>query len=105
MEAESIEQDEELAIRLAAVALKETAVGTGEDVPIDMAKVVTFCVGAILGKFLGEAKVGGTVEAGHESINDGLGDEIEARDGGESGGVEEALEHSISPPRRRDAEF
>ena len=68
-------------------------VGAGEDVPIDVAQVVALGVGAILGELLGEAEVGRAVQAGDEAIDDGLGDEVEAGDGGERGGVEEALEH------------
>jgi hypothetical protein len=47
-----------------------------------MAEVVALGVGAVLGEFLGEAEVGGAVEAGDEAIDDGLGDEVQAVDGG-----------------------
>ena len=88
-----IEQDEQLGIGLAAIALEEAAVGAGEDVPVDVAQVVAFGVGTVLGEFLGEAEVGRAVEAGDEAVYDGLGNQVEAGDGCEGGGVKEALEH------------
>ena len=57
-----------------------------------MAQVVAFGVGAILGELLGEAEIGRAVEPGDESIHDCLGYQVQAGDGGERGGVKEALE-------------
>ena len=83
----SIEQDQQLRIGFAAIALEEALLGAREDVPIDVAEVVALGVGAVLGEFLGEAEIGRAVEPGDEAIDDGLGDEVEAVDGGEGGGV------------------
>ena len=74
-----------------AIAFEEAAVGAGEDIPVDVPQVVALGVGAVLGEFLGEAEVRRAVEPGDEAVDDGLGDQVEAGDGGESGGVEEAL--------------
>jgi len=58
-----------------------------------VAEVVAFGVGAVLGEFLGEAEVRGAVQSGHESVDDGLGHEVQTRNGSERRGVEEALQH------------
>ena len=93
MDARGVEQDQQLRIGFAAVALEEARVGAGEDIPIDVAQIVARRVGAILGEFLGEAEVRRAVEAGDEAIDDGLGDrsrpEMEAR----VARGQEALEH------------
>src|ERR1700689_3864698 len=58
-----------------------------------MAKIVAGSVGAIFGELLAETKVARAVQACHETIHHGLGDQIEARDAGENGGIKEALFH------------
>ena len=77
-----------------------------------MAEVVARRIGAVLGELLGEPEIGRAVQAGDEAIDHGLGNQVEAGDGGERVGVEEALEHQVGssgnswrdPSRRGDAE-
>ena len=58
-----------------------------------MAQIVAGSVGAIFGELVAETKVGRAVQAGDEAIHHGLGDQIEAGDAGQDGGIEEALLH------------
>ena len=58
-----------------------------------MAKIVAGIIGAIFGELLAETEIGRAVQAGDEAIDHGLGDQIEAGDGGEDGGIEKALVH------------
>ena len=88
-----IEQDQELGVGFAFEAFEVDAVGAGEDVPVDVAEIVAFDVLAVFGELLAEAEGGGTVQAGDEAIHNGLRDEVEGRDGGEDGGIEESLQH------------
>jgi len=69
-----VEQHGDLAGRFAAVSLEVGALGTVEDVPIDVPEVVAGGVGAILGELLAEAEVGGAVESGDEAVDYGFGD-------------------------------
>ena len=73
------------------IALQEAAVGAGEDVPIDVAQVVALGISAVLGELLGEPEIRRPVQSGDEAIDHGLRDEVEAGDGGERRGIEEAL--------------
>jgi hypothetical protein len=82
-----VEQDQQLGIRFAAIALQIHALAAGEDIPIDVAQIVTRRVGAVLGELLAETEIGGAVQAGDEAVHDGLGDEVESVDGGESGRI------------------
>ncbi len=70
----SIQQDQKLAVGLPAVAFKECLLRPGEDVPVDVSKIVPLGVGTILGKFLREPKVRRSVQSGYEPIDYGLGD-------------------------------
>ncbi len=88
-----VEQDGQHAVGFAAIAPEIHPLGAGVDVPIDVAKIVAGIIGAIFGELLAETKVGRAVQAGDEAIDHGLGDQIEAGDGGEDGGIEEALVH------------
>ena len=83
-----------MGVGFAFEALEVDALGAGEDVPVDMAEIVAFDVLAVFGEFLRKAESRGAVQAGHEAIDHGLGDEVERGDGGEDGGVEEALHHA-----------
>jgi hypothetical protein len=47
-----------------------------------VAEVVAGGVGLVFGELLGEAEIGGAVEAGDESVDHRLGYELEAGDGG-----------------------
>jgi hypothetical protein len=69
-----------LAVSLSAVPLEEALIGAGEDIPIDVAKVVALAISAILGELLGEPEIRGAVETRYEPIDHGLGDKVEARD-------------------------
>ena len=82
-----VEQNQELAVGLAAIALEEAFIGPREHVPVDVAEVVALGVSTVFGKFLGETEVGRAVEAGDETVDYRLGDQVEAGDGVESGGV------------------
>ncbi len=86
-----VEQDRQQAVGFAAKALQIHPLGSGVDVPIDVAEIVAGSVGAIFGELLAETEVGRAVQAGDEAIDHGLGDQIEAGDAGEDGGIEEAL--------------
>ena len=86
-----VEQHRQQAVGFAAKALEIQALGARIDVPIDMAKIVAGSVGAIFGELLAEAEIGRAVQAGDEAIDHGFGDQVEAGDAGEDGGVEEAL--------------
>ncbi len=86
-----VEQDGQRAVGFAAIALEIQALGSGVDVPIDVAQIVAGSVGAIFGELLAETEVGRTVQAGDEAIDHGLGDQFQAGDAGEDGGIEEAL--------------
>ena len=57
-----IEQQRELRVGLAAIALQIHALGSGENVPVDVPQVVAFGVGAVLGELLAEAEVRRTVQ-------------------------------------------
>ena len=89
----SIEQDQKLRIGFPAIPLEEAFVGAREDIPIDVPKIVALRIGAILGELLGESEVGRAMQSRHKPIDDGLGDQVEAGDGGKGGGVKESLEH------------
>ena len=82
-----IEQDQELRIGLAAVALEVHPLGTGENVPVDVAQVVSGSVGAVFGEFLAESEIGGAVQARHKAVDYGLGYQIQAVDRCQSGGI------------------
>ncbi len=88
-----VEQYGQQAVGFAAKALQIQPLASGVDVPIDVAKIVAGIVGAIFGELLAETEVGRAVQAGDEAIDHGLGDQIEAGDAGEDGGIEEALLH------------
>ena len=77
-----VEEDGERTVGLAAVALEVHALGAGVDVPIDVAEIVAGGVGLVFGELLGEAEIGGAMEAGDEAVDYRLGDELEAGDGG-----------------------
>ena len=59
-------------------------------------------VGAVLGEFLAEAEVGRAVQAGNETVDHGLGDEVETGEAGEGRRIKEALQHRKL--HRKDAE-
>src|ERR1700722_16032279 len=90
-----VEQNGEEAVGFAAVALEDQLLAACVDVPIDVAEIVAGIVGLIFGELLAETEVRRAVEAGDEAVDHGLGDEVEARDGGESGGIEEALQQEL----------
>ena len=56
-----------------------------------MAQVVAGRVGAVLGEFLTETEVGGTVKPGHEAVDDSLGDQVETVDRSERCGIKKSL--------------
>ena len=76
----------ELAVGFAAVALQIRALGAGEDVPIDVPQIVAGRVGAVLGELLAEAEVGGPVQSRDETVDHGLGDQVEVRGPASSAG-------------------
>ena len=88
-----IEQKQKLRVGLAAIPLEIGALGTGVDVPVDVAEIVAFGVSAVLGELLAKAEIRRAVQPRDKSLDHGLGDKIEAGDTGERRGVEEALQH------------
>src|SRR5262249_706027 len=82
-----IEQEEDLRVGLTAIALEVAALGAREDVPIDVAEIVAFGVGAVFGELLGETEVGGAVHAGYEGVDDGFGYKVKRGNRGQRGWV------------------
>ena len=78
----AVEQERELAVGLAAVALQIHALSACEHVPIDVPQIVAGRVGAVLGEFLAEAEVGGFVQARHETVDHRFGDKVQVRETG-----------------------
>src|SRR5580692_12944907 len=62
-----VEQDGQQAVGFAAKALEIQTLGSGVDVPIDVAKIVAGSIGAVFGELLAETEVGRAVEAGYEA--------------------------------------
>ena len=85
-----IEHQRELRVGFAAIALQVSALGAGEDVPIDVAQIVAGRVGAILGEFLAESEVGRTMQARDKAVHHGLGDQVQVRDAGQERRIDEA---------------
>ncbi len=80
------------------------ALGARVDVPVDdAAEIVAGGIGSdVFGKLLAEAEVGRAVEAGHETVDYGLGDQVEAVEMlARTGGIEEALQHLVMRPRNK----
>src|SRR5262249_17401169 len=86
-----VEEHRDLAVGLAAIALQIGALGAGEHVPVDVAKVVARIVRAILGEFLTESEIRRAMQTRDEAIDHSFRNQLEAGDSGESSGVEEAL--------------
>ena len=82
-----VEQDGELAVGIAAIALEIAAFGAGKKIPIDMAQIVPRRVGAVLGELLAEAKIRRAMETGDEAIHHCPGEQVKARNAGQHGGI------------------
>ena len=71
------------------VLADDPAVGARGDLPVDVARVVARLIGAILGELDRESLAGGSVETGHEAIDDPASDDFDATESGEARGVEQ----------------
>src|SRR5215469_9768262 len=93
-----IEQDRELAVSLPAIALEIAAFGTREKIPVHMTQVVPRSIGAVLGKFLAEAELGGTMQAGDETVHNRFCQQVQRGYASQHFGIEETL-HQSAPGR------
>ena len=72
-----IEQQYQVGIGLADIALDVGALRAREHVPVDEARIVALGIGAILRELLAEAEERRTMQPGQEAFGDDPGDEIE----------------------------
>src|ERR1019366_5388762 len=83
-----VEQDEQLHVRLALEALQIKALRAGENVPIDVAEIVSLNVLLILGELLAEAELRRAVQPRDTAIHHRLRDKVERRYGRQYRGIE-----------------
>jgi hypothetical protein len=75
-----IEQDHQSRVGLAFVAADVCALGAGEDVPVDEARIVAFDVRAIFLEFLAEAVVRRAMQPGEEALDRRARHQLEVRE-------------------------
>ena len=80
----AVQQNRQLAVGLAAIALEIRALGAREHVPIDVAQIVAGRVGAVFGELLAEAEIGRAMQAGDEAVDHGARHQVQAGDAGEN---------------------
>src|SRR5882757_6870869 len=90
-----VEQDYNLAVRLSAIALQIATLCARKQIPVHMAQVVTWNVGAILGELLAEAEVRRSMQASHKAVHHCLCQQVQRGDAGQHRGIKEAL-HQFS---------
>ncbi len=92
-------RDCELAVGLAAIALQITALSARKEIPVDVAQIVTWDIGAVLGELLAEAEVRRTMQAGNKAIHYRLRQQVQGGDAGQHCGIEEARASALLRPR------
>ena len=80
----AIQQNGQLAVGFAAIALEIGALGAREDVPIDVTQIVARSVGAVFGELLAETEIGRAVQAGDEAVDHGARHQVQAGDASEN---------------------
>src|SRR5262249_7540766 len=86
-----VKQNRELAVGLPTIAFEIAAFGACEQIPVHMTQIVSRGIGAVLGELLTEAELGGTMQAGDETVNHGFCQQIERGDAHQHFGIEETL--------------
>jgi hypothetical protein len=86
--AAGVEHQHRPEVGLFLVLLDVETFGSREQLPVDVARLVTQLVGPVLGEFDRESAAGGAVEAGQEAFHDPLGDDLDPAQAGDFVGIE-----------------
>src|SRR5207344_3327131 len=74
----SVEENQQLGIRLTLIALQKTAVSPREDIPVDMPKIVPLGISAVFSELLRKSEVRRPVKPRNEPIDNSLSHQIKA---------------------------
>lgn len=84
-----VDQDHRAKVRFLFELFDEQSIGTSQDPPVEVSKLVPRLVGAVLGEFHRESAKRRAVQAGEKALHDALGDNLYAPQPSNLGGIEE----------------
>ena len=84
-----VDQDHRAKVRFLLELFDEQAIGTSQDPPVEVAKLVPRLVGAVFGEFHRESAKRRSVQAGEKTLHDAFGDDLYAPQPSNLGRIEE----------------
>ena len=84
-----VHQNHRAKVRFLLELFDEQAIGTSQDPPVEVPKLVPRLVGAVLGEFHRESAKRRSVQAGEKALHDAFGDDLYAPQPSNLGGIEE----------------
>ena len=91
-----IQQQRQLAVRLAAIPLQIRPLRSRKQIPIHVPQIIPRRIRAVLCELLAAAEVRRPLQPRHKPIHDRLRNQVERRDAGQHRGIEKPLQHQLS---------